>query len=447
MSMSFAAQAIRTPRSTVPIPALLRVGRETIVVAGAQVVSGVAGIATVSWLSTALAESQYGLYAFAVLLITLAQPVFYGVGAALVRYYGAALDAGTLRALLKAVWDTQRKRLILLATVLVALAGLCVAVQCESLTLPTIFFVFFCAAITSSGNLCDQLHTAARHRTPVAVHQIVFACLKFLLAGCVVTAVSASAIGAMIGIALAAAGTAGLQYLSYQRRYNQLMGQLNERIYAADWAGPVQRFSTPFIGWSIAVIVQQAADRLALFWCCTDAELGLYSAIAGISFVPAMLLFQCVGQVLRPIVFRHAGAGGSSESQVFARQQAAKITYLALCVAITLTLLAVVFRQTVFDLLLAKKYAAASPLLPLMVFNGCLFGCSQIAELQLMVVSRMELATRVRCVFAVLGVVTALPGALAGGVYGVSIVVAVVQLLGLVTLLGFVESYRFGGQP
>ena len=58
----------------------------------------------------------------------------------------------------------------------------------------------------------------------------------------------------------------------------------------------------------------------------------------------------------------------------------------------------------------------------------------------------MELATRVRCVFAVLGVVAALPAAIALGVYGVSIVATVVQLLGLVTLLGFVAWYRFGGQ-
>lgn len=444
--MSFAAQAIRSPRSTVHIPALLQVGRETIVVAGAQVVSGIAGVATVSLLSTALAESQYGLYAFAVLLIALAQPVFYGVGAALVRYYGAALDAGTLRALLKAVWAAQRKRLALLAAVLVALAGLCVAVQCESLRLSTIFLVFFCAAITSSGNLCDQLHTAARHRMPVAIHQIVFACLKFLLAGCVVTAISASAMGAMAGLALAVTGTAALQHLSYQRRLTQLLGRLNEEIDAADWSGPVRRFSTPFIAWSIAVIVQQAADRLALFWSCTDADLGLYSAIAGISFVPAMLLFQCVGQVARPIVFRHAGAEAASESQVLALKQAARITCFALCGAIALTLLAVVFGQPVFDLLLAKKYAAGSPLLPLMVLNGCLFGCSQIAELQLMVVSRMELATRVRCVFAVLGVAAALPAALAWGVYGVSIVAAVVQLIGLVALLGIIESFRFGEQ-
>lgn len=445
--MSLAAKTIRTPRSTVHITALLRVGRETIVVSGAQVVSGVAGVATVSWLSTALTESQYGLYAFAVLLINLAQPVFYGVGAALVRYYGAALDAGTLRALLHAVWDAQRKRLGLLATVLFALAGLCVAVQCETLRLPTIVLVFHCAAITSSGNLCDQLHTAARQRMPVAVHQIVFAVLKLLLAGCVVTAVSATAMGAMVGLALAVAGTAGLQYLSYQRRFTQLLVHLNEENDAADWSGPVQRFSAPFIAWSTAVIVQQAADRLALFWSCTDSDLGLYSAIAGISFIPAMLLFQCVGQVARPIVFRHAGVEGSSESQVRALKQAGRITCFALCGAIALTLLAVVFGQTVFDLLLAKKYAVASPLLPLLVLNGCLFGCSQIAELQLMVVSRMELATRIRCVFAALGIAAALPAALAWGVYGVSIVATVVQLLGLLTLLGFIESYRFRGQP
>lgn len=444
--MSFAAQAIRSPRSTVHIPALLQVGREAIVVAGAQVVSGIAGVATVSWLSTALTESQYGSYAFAVLLITLAQPVFYGVGAALVRYYGAALDAGTLQALLQAVWETQRKRLALLAAILFTLAGLCVAVQCESLRLPAIFLVFFCSAVTSSGNLCDQLHTAARHRIPVAVHQIVFACLKFLLAGCVVTAISTSAMGAMAGLALAVAATACLQCFSYQRRCRQLFVQTNEPINPEEWSGPVQRFSTPFIVWSIAVIVQQAADRLALFWSCTDAELGLYSAIAGISFVPAMLLFQCVGQVARPIVFRHAGAEVASESQILALRQAARITCFALCGAITLTLLAVVFGQTVFDLLLARKYAGASPLLPLMVLSGCLFGCSQIAELQLMVVSRMELATRVRFVFAVIGIVVALPAALAWGVYGVSIVAAVVQVLGLVTLLGVVESCRFGGQ-
>lgn len=445
--MSLAAQAIRSPRSTVHIPALLRVGRETIVVAGAQVVSGIAGVATVSWLSTALTESQYGMYAFAVLLITLAQPVFYGVGAALVRYYGAALDAGTLRALLQAVWDTQRKRLALLAAILFTFAGLCAAVQCESLRLPTIFLVFFCAAITSNGNLCDQLHTAARHRMPVAVHQIVFACLKFLLAGCVVTAISASAMGAMVGHALAVAGTASLQYFSYQRRCRQLFVQTNEPMNPEGWLGPVQRFSTPFIAWSIAVIVQQAADRLALFWSCADAELGLYSAIAGISFVPAMLLFQCVGQVARPIVFRHAGAEADSASQFCALTQAARITCVALCGAIALTLLAVVFGQTVFDLLLAKKYAAASPLLSLMVLNGCLFGCSQIAELQLMVVSRMELATQVRCVFAVLGVASALPAALLWGVYGVAIVGAVLQLIGLLALLGSVESYRVGEQP
>ena len=421
-------------RCTLPVGAIYRLFSESGIVLGGQLASGIAGVAAVSYFSSLLPPSEYGLLTLALLSVVLSQTIFWGVGAALVRFFGTAFDNGTLKSLLNAVWGEQIKRTMLLTAIGTVCLILLFIFQYSSDSLWLAVLVFLAATFSCYGNLCDQLHTAVRSRMPVALHQTVVAWLKVLFVGGVVYFFDVSARSAMAGICIAVFVVAVWQWLSYSLKRKSLLIQIHEDPTLNNWVTSVSHFSTPFIFWHLAIVAQQSADRWALHWNCSSADLGSYSAVFGITFIPVMLLFQCAMQVARPIFFRNAGNEGDLEKQLIVFQQGAEFIKLTFIGMLLITFIAYFFSGLIVSLLLDSRYWSAKPLVPLFVLSGCLAGISQIIELQMQVIAKSRVLAFIRIVNSAISIIGVFLAARFFGMYGVGIVTVLSQVTIVVAL-------------
>jgi O-antigen/teichoic acid export membrane protein len=415
-------------RGTLPFGTVYRLLSEGGIVLGGQLASGIAGVAAVSYFSSLLPPSEYGLLTLALLSVILCQTIFWGVGAALVRFFGTAFDNGTLKSLLAAIWTEQKKRTICL----IAIAFICwlilLAFNYSSNILWITIFVFLTAAVSCYGALFDQLHTAVRNRLPVAVHQAAVAWLKILSVGCIIYLFGASASCAIAGICLAVFIVAVWQYSSYSLEKKSLIQRTKGNQSSVDWIGSVSRFSTPFVFWNLAIVAQQSADRWALHWNCSSDDLGSYSAVFGITLIPVTLLFQCASQVARPIFFRNAGNEGDLEKQVIVFQQGTQFVKLAFIGMLLITFVSYLCSDLIVSSLLNSRYWSAEPLVPLFVLTGCLAGISQIIELQIQVFAKSRVLAVVRIANSVISILVVFLTAYYFGMYGVGIATLLSQV-------------------
>ncbi len=428
-------------RGTLPFGTVYRLLSEGGIVLGGQLASGIAGVAAVSYFSSLLPPSEYGLLTLALLSVILCQTIFWGVGAALVRFFGTAFDNGTLSSLLAAIWTEQKKRTICLIAFSLIFWLILLAFNYSSNVLWIAIFVFLTATMSCYGALFDQLHTAVRNRLPVAVHQAAVAWLKILSVGCIIYLFGASASCAIAGICLAVFIVAVWQYSSYSLEKKSLIQQTKGNQSSVDWIGSVSRFSTPFVFWNLAIVAQQSADRWALHWNCSSDDLGSYSAVFGITLIPVTLLFQCASQVARPIFFRNAGNEGDLEKQVIVFQQGTHFLKLAFIGMLLITFVSYLFSDLIVSSLLNSRYWSAEPLVPLFVLTGCLAGISQIIELQIQVFAKSRVLAVVRIANSVISLLVVFLTAYYFGMYGVGIATLLSQVTVVFSLLSISLIY------
>ena len=275
---------------------------------------------------------------------------------------------------------------------------------------------------------------------PVSVHQTAVAWMKILSVGCVIYLFGASASCAIAGIFLAVFIGSVWQYSSYSSKKKSLVQQVKGDQPSADWIGSVSRFSTPFIFWNIALVAQQSADRWALHLNCSADELGTYSAVYGVTLIPVMLIFQCAGQVARPIFFETLEMKTTFKSTLVFRQssQFIKLTICGMLVIISISYL---FSDLIVSNLLDSHYWSAEPLVPLFVLAGCLAGISQIIELQMQVIAKPRVLAVVRIANSVISIFAVFLAANYFGMYGVGVATLLSQVTAVIALFSISLIY------
>ena len=428
-------------RGMLTISSIYRLFSEGGIVLGGQLASGIAGIVAVSYFSSLLPPSEYGLLTLALLSVHLCQTIFWGVGAALVRFYGTAFDNGTLKSLLRAIWTEQKRRTIFLTAIAIIFCVTLLAFNYQSNVLWIAILVFLTATVSCYGTLCDQLHTAVRSRLPVSVHQTAVAWMKILSVGCVIYLFGASASCAIAGIFLAVLIGSVWQYSSYSSKKKSLVQQVKGDQHSADWIDSVSRFSTPFIFWNIAIVAQQSADRWALHLNCSADELGAYSAVYGVTLIPVMLIFQCAGQVARPIFFRNAGNEDDLQKHILVFKQSSQFIKLTVYGMLIIISISYLFSDLIVSNLLDSHYWSAEPLVPLFVLAGCLAGISQIIELQMQVITKSRVLAVVRITNSVISILAIFLAANYFGMYGVGVATLLSQVTAVIALFSISLIY------
>ena len=184
---------------------------------------------------------------------------------------------------------------------------------------------------------------------------------RFLLAAIMIQGLGRNSLAAMSGYCVATAGLVFSQYLISQKLGLGANPGLGAHVV---WRSRIWSYSWPFAAWGVFTWAQLASDRWALGLFGSVEDVGLYAALFQIGYYPMSAATGMATQLLSPIFFQRAGDGTDSGRMAEIGRLAWRLTVMSLALTGFACLLALMFHQLVFRLLVSSNYAKVSYLLP-----------------------------------------------------------------------------------
>lgn len=362
--------------------------------------------------------AAYGELALGMTVATLVNQTVLGpLSNGATRFYAPAAEAGDLTGYLAAV-----RRMVASATGwiipggLLLVVGLVFARHAEWIGLAASALAF--ALLSGYNSILNGIQNAARQRTIVALHQGMETWARFLAAAGLLFWLGATSTVAMVGYTVAVMLVLGSQY-SYFRKIvpSHITGTDKER----SWREQMWKFSWPISIFGMFTWVYLASDRWALSFFTTTHDVGLYTVVFQLGYYPTSLATGMVTQFFAPIFYQRAGDASDSHRNSNVSRFSWRLTGLALCMTGAVFFMAILFHAQIFRVLVAKKYAPVSHLLPWMILAGGVFAAGQTIALNLMSQMKTQSMMGAKITTALLGSTFNVVGAYWMGITGIVI--------------------------
>lgn len=403
------------------LPRFQRLGWEFFWIGLGQGLSVLGSMVGVRLLTQMLNPTQYGELALGLTIGALGTQLSMGpLQQGILRFFGPAQEADELRAYLVGVRSLlARSTFLVLAIASLVIIGLMVSGHPDWIGL--VAGAFLLAIISGYERALDAMQNAARHRAITAWHQALGQWLRFSLAVGLMAWLGTFSSIAMLGYCLATIIVLVSQFMFFRHKFSLAISSKSaDQISAAkSWTRRIQNYAWPFATWGLFSWGQQSSDRWALQTFNLTRDVGYYSVLFQLGYMPITSLTGTMVQLLQPILFSRAGDG----SDPFRVKRARQLNYLVVYVFLALTLLgtglALIFHAQILALLVAHEYRGVSALLPWMVMSGGLFASGQIAALLLMSGVSTRALILPKIATALLGISLNLAGAYWLGLSGV----------------------------
>lgn len=413
---------------------LKRVGREFIWVGLGQAVAVLGGIVGLRLLTEFLSPTLYGELALALTIVMLSQQlVLAPMGQSFMRFFAPMQEAGELpiffrSALILAIQVSG----ILILLCLVVVLGLWAAGY--SRWIPITVLAFGLSLLSGYSSSLNEIQNAARHRIVVAWHQGIDQWLRYAGAAAAILLLGSTTAMALTGFVCAAALVFASQ-LAFLRKL--LLGNLDAGLggNATKCIRRLKRYAWPFSGWGFFTWAQLASDRWALDAFQQTGVVGLYAALYQIGYSPITLLGMLGVQLFSPILF--SWAGDASDTARLNRAYRLNLKLLLVSVGFTAlgAVVAFLFHNQIFWLLVAPQYRHVSWLLPFVVLASGCFASGQIASLTFMINGNPERMLIPKIGTSVLCVLLNFAGAYVFGLTGVVLSTVIFSVAYLVWVL------------
>ncbi len=422
---------------------LRRLSREFFWIGVGQALAVLGGIVGVRWLTGALSPSVYGELALGVTAATLVQQSIMGpIAQACLRFFAPARESGRFGAFLQAGW-----RLLKQGTVIViAMAAGVVLLQLMSrgvswleLTLAALLL----SLVSGYGFTLDGIQTAARQRIIVAVHWAAAQWLRPALALGLIVELGATSTTAMLGYVIASLVVLASQTMLFWRRILQREAHQTEatRRDVDEMRRQLLVYAWPFATWGFLAWFQMASDRWALQLFRDTRSVGMYTVAYQLGYYPITLLSNAFLQLIIPLLFSQAGDGTDVSRVKEAVRVNEAVVVGSILVSGVFTVLAFIFHDQIFALLVAPEYRSISSSLPFLTLAAGLFTSGQAMSLILMTGADTRKLIACKITTALAGVVFNIAGAYFSGIEGV--VVANVAFATFYFIWVFVLARRY----
>ena len=393
-----------------------RLSREGTWVVSGQLGAILGALVGVRILTELLTPSQYGELALGLTVSILFNQVIFGPlsqGAA--RFYAPALERDELGSYISVVRQLLLKATMLAVVLVLVTVGVLFAAS-ASRWLPVTMAAFLFAILSGYNALLISIQNAARQRSVVAIHQGLGAWLRFLLAAAFIIFLGASSTSALYGYALATVLVLCSQLYFARRVFPVLSDAAGGE---AKWQGQIRSYSWPFAVWGVFCWAQSASDRWALGLFETEVEVGLYATLFQIGYQPIALATGLAVQFIAPILFQRSGDATDAKRNAGVSHLTWQLTWLALGLTTISTVMAFLFHEAIFKVLVAPAYRSVSGLLPWMLLAGGLFAAAQVMSLKLMSMMKTTALMPVKVVTAMVGLLLNFVGAYWFGIAGI----------------------------
>lgn len=416
-----------------------RFGVETMWVVLGFVFSSLALLGGTRILTTYLSRAEYGKLALAMSLVNIfsyasAMPLVGG----LVRFYSLAAERNELSVLLRKTKQWLFWSSGIIATIAVVVGGLRVSgwglVACTA-----VFAVLQMLNQTAAG-----LEEAARRRSMVALFRTLFEVSRFSLAFLVVALVVDSCEGALAGFGAGALFVVMLHAV-YLRHRLFTTEALASGIQTAE--GMVRqkfiKYIVPLVITGLCTWPYLMLDRWCLRWFCGIDEVGEYTAVYQIGFVPAALGGNLLVTLISPILFQHIGEGIHHERKDRAFRANFLIASAALVIVLLMAAVLFLLRNVLSRFLLGEAFRAGSWMLAWLFLSGGVYAVAQQVLLRVSGEMQTHKLAMLSCAMVVVASSVYVVGARNFGLHGVlygAVLVNVVYLCAAIALSLFKEQ-------
>lgn len=416
---------------------LRRLAREGVVVASGQFLNVLGALFLVKVVTGNLEPDQYGHITLALTFVTLIhQIIMGGTLNSIGRYYPIAVEAGETSPFVSA------SRLMM--TINIALV--------TAISVPVIFSIYktgneYLASLTAAAAMLaifngvngaiNSVQNAARNRVIVAYHLALDAWLKIVLVLLAVWLLGESSVYVLGSYVIAAALVLLSQVLLLRKLH---LSFTTTRHKIAEWTKKMSRYSWPFVAWGGFTWAHFASDRWSLQFFAGSTEVGLYSVVYQLGFVPIGIATNIAANFFGPILNQLSGDAKDERRVQFVQKISRSMTHLCLLITAISVTLAYVLHQWVFSFMVSEEYRSVSYLLPPMVLAGGMFAAGELIALKLMAELRVSAMISTKVLTSVLGFLLNMAGAISFGVIGVVIAQVSYSGLYLVSMLCLVRG-------
>ncbi len=350
-----------------------RLGKEFFWTSFAQISTLIGSFIGIRLITELLSPTQYGELALAMTVSTFMQAIAFGpLGNGAFRFFSSAKEKGVestesyFAALYKLVFFIICF-LILLAIIVTIVFGVIGSLERFALGLSSFFFGLFLGL----NNLINSIQNAARNRTIVALHQTLATFGRISLSALIIVCFGASSTRAMLGYALAMIFVFLSQSYFLKRSLIKKFNSKNLRtIEQSSWMSKLTSYSWPFATWALLGWGRSASEKWALDIFTSTKDVGIYSALYQVGYMPITLFFNMWLSFVNPVIFKRAGDGQNISRLRKIYHDCWKLTCLGFILVLFLTGFTSIFHEFIFLILLPESYSSYSYLLPAVVFAG-----------------------------------------------------------------------------
>lgn len=373
-------------------------------------------------LTNNLSAEQYGQLGLGLTVVSLInQVVMGGVTASIVRFYNIADEKDELRAYVSASFS-----LLFKAAIVVCVIGFLFSIVLVCFGFSR-WFPFGAALLLFSifsglTSVITGVQNAGRKRALVAAMNGLDAWLKIGVCSIFIGVIGPSSVAVALGYLMSSMIVVGVQCMcsrSLITKYNSA-AEKQEEWFSAMWA-----YSWPFTKWGFFTWMQIASDRWALQIFSTSVEVGQYSVLYQMGFMPFQLLSGIMVNFIGPILFQRSGDATNASRNKNVNLLGWRIALLSLVFSVLCSAVAFPLHEWIYRLFVSVEFRSKSNLLPWMILAGGIFSSGQILALKLMSDLKPELMAIPKIVTALLGVSLNFIGAAVAGINGVVLSVLV----------------------
>jgi O-antigen/teichoic acid export membrane protein len=274
------------------------------------------------------------------------------------------------------------------------------------------------SVLSGWSSIISGMQACERRRSMVAMHQGAEPFLRGLFAMGLMWIIASTATIAMSGYVLGMALLVCSQLILFKR---MLVGRPTKfsKNNDAVLQAKVLKYSWPMGVWGIFTAIQLSSDRWALQTFSNASDVGLYTVLYQLGFVPISLISGMAVQLVLPIMYKRAGDATNTDRIKSANKLGLHLTKVTLLLTGITFFVALIVHSWIFDLLVGERYRSVSYLLPWMVLAGGLFAGGQSLSSNLLVQIQTHKMLPIKIFTAILGVALNIIGAYYFGVDGI----------------------------
>jgi len=384
--------------------------RKAAAVTLSQVIIAFSGLAMVYIFTRLISPEEYGAMTYGVLVVTIFSQLLFGpIGAAVTRFRPRAKQTK---------YDEDFVSAVNLIRVVIVVG----IVVLSSILIPLLYFfenlsegnfnIIFAGLIFAFATglfTIDNAQLLGEDRQVLlSYHRVVEVFLR-LTFGIIFGYIFVTGTSVVLGFAC---GTGLMLLVKRPKRLENLARQ-------SYWLHKIYRYSKPFALWGGFTALYLVSDRFLLGYFGGAELVGKYAPIYQLTYVPIIMIFVVVSQLITPRIYAQAKSGKLGSNFNYIQNKVVMLSVASILVTLIISSIYYIGQKYISEIFLGNSYKEYSYVMPYLVLSAGIFSSGQICSLAIQAKDRVDGLISVKIVTAVVGIFMNYFGAKYYGLVGI----------------------------